>query len=301
MRDFPVGVKLQEQQDGSWRVHPPRSVATLASIERIKATHDGRCLIVASGQSAKGFDYSALPENTFIIAVNGAPVILDEVNCDYHGYVATDPDFFEHRMPIVTNAVGKAKLSCLSFLGIGRIAATNPRLLSKNGRKIHLIEPVNRQYLLPRKEDRDLQAMLEKHPDMTSANISGFSRERVGWSSDIRSGVFTARTVTYTAFQVARYMGFSKIGFIGADFTDGGRAYNEGESPRPSKLATDFDGIISQAFEIGITKCKNDGVGLYNLSPDSRLSELGLDPTGALHAFQSESNLHATTDATLQA
>lgn len=98
-----------------------------------------------------------------------------------------------------------------------------------------------------------------------------------GFSTDLAEGVYSGYTISYLAMQLAAYMGFSEIIYLGLDLQNDGhnthffgqdfcsRNHDSTEFPRMRKM-----------LEVGASRVKELGIRLFNCSP-----------TGILNGFES--------------
>jgi Kdo-III transferase WaaZ len=277
MREFPTSVELKPTPSGEWEVFlHGNKLCRSASLNDLHDRFNGKsCLIAATGPSSRTIDWQHLSEELFVFGVNGAIAITNDTNTRLKGFIATDPDFFQNRMSLVKASMEEASIIVLSVLGLGYVAESEPELLRQKSDATFVIEPINRYYCVPRLRPAELTPILETDPDLISGDQKDdFSQERLGWSHDLRKGVFTARTIAFTALQTAAFMGFKTISLTGADFTSDGRVYQEPDGPRPSKIDSDFDRIIKYAFLLGQQACQSKEIIVYNTAVNSRLNEL---------------------------
>ena len=94
-----------------------------------------------------------------------------------------------------------------------------------------------------------------------------------GFSHDLTAGIYSGYTVSYFGLQVAVYMGFKEIFYLGLDLKNQGekthffghdfhsRTHDQSEYPRMRK-----------AFEQSAAMLEQRGVKVYNCSPDSTLT-----------------------------
>ena len=94
-----------------------------------------------------------------------------------------------------------------------------------------------------------------------------------GFSLDLTRGIYSGYTVSYFALQVAVYLGFRQIFYLGLDLKNAGerthffgydfhsRAHDQTEYPR-----------MRRAFEKAAEQVAAMGIEVYNCSPDSTLA-----------------------------
>lgn len=63
-----------------------------------------------------------------------------------------------------------------------------------------------------------------------------YKSKNIGFSKDITDGYFCARTIAYVALQLAYYLGFKRVFFVGLDLnSEVGRFYDK-KDPLPTTL-----------------------------------------------------------------
>jgi KDO transferase-3 len=111
---------------------------------------------------------------------------------------------------------------------------------------------------------------VELHPTVRQQNgVVGFSR-------DLRKGLFCGRTIGYRAIQIGYFLGFRRVVLLGMDV--GGqrhavRFYESLADGRPSRLADDFEPYILPCFEIVRRLHAAGEIEVFNCSATSRLPD----------------------------
>ena len=204
--------------------------------------------ILATGPSIKDLDLSKLQGHK-VLGLNGAIATCQEVGISPSHYAITDRDFFEHRMPLVVDAVNSGAHCLFSMNGLARICEQAPQLLTTG--KISLLQTVNRYYGLPQLSANDLVEALQHHP---SLSISSDGDSKIGWSRDISHGVFTANTIAYIGCQIAESLGAENAYLLGMDLgsptNTPARSYEDGQKARPTTLDKDYESTILPSFEL---------------------------------------------------
>lgn len=225
--------------------------------------------LLATGPSISGVDLGRLRDRA-VLGLNGAIVNCREAGILPSHYAITDRDFFEHRMPLVLDAVRSGAHCLFSFNGLARICEHSPELFETG--RISLLQTVNRYYGIPQLPEAALRQALRGHPELV---VPGSGDPRIGWSRDMTHGVFTANTIAYIGCQIAESLGAGNAYILGMDLGSGRgvplRSYEEGKDARPTTLDKDYERVILPAFELlsGLeTGCK-----FWNLSAVSRLPE----------------------------
>ena len=96
-----------------------------------------------------------------------------------------------------------------------------------------------------------------------------------GFSFDMQQGVYSGYTVSYLALQLAAYMGFKEIFFLGLDLKHApARTHFFGWDHRSgSHESTEFP-KMRRMLTYGAEMLRSSGVSVYNCSPDTTLDGL---------------------------
>lgn len=220
--------------------------------------------IVATGPSVNEYPWERIrKENRFVIAVNGAPTVLKEAGISPDLLVVVDNRFARSGTQHIANAPGVPLVTIFRAASI--LATSSPGLLA--GRRISLLEKINSWYGLPQVAHERIVEMNRQSgspfhfPDFTDPTY------RIGWSEAPEMGFFSASTVVFAALQVAVGLGAVDIEILGMDLSGAGRAYDEGDNPRPSSLQEQYSKSILPSFEIMHQALAGSGVAIRNLSP----------------------------------
>lgn len=110
---------------------------------------------------------------------------------------------------------------------------------------------------------------LEGRPFGVPLNLIGIK----GWSWDLEVGIYSGYTISYFALQLAVYMGFKEIYFLGLDLKNtksnthffGSDFHSEShDTTEYPKMRKSFEDIAPMLLE--------KGINVYNCSPDSTLT-----------------------------
>ena len=204
------------------------------------------------------------------MGINGAIAICKNHRILPTFYASTDYDFFDHRMPLIKEAINSGAHCFFSFNGISRICEQAPEIIAQG--KISLLETVNRYYGIPQMDRTTFQQTATVDPDIV---ISELLNSKVGWSHNITKGVFASNTIAYSACQIAAHLQARNVFILGMDLgTSGGgpiRAYETGEQARPSSLSNSYHKSILPAFQLLSTL--DLSTRFWNLSAQSRLPD----------------------------
>lgn len=249
------------------------SMRGLADWRNLKNKYSGSVFILASGPSANNFPlnkYSNYP----IIAVNGSVTKLLEANIKPLFYIGTDLGAISHLGELVIDGVNSSHFSAFSQSIFDTILLANKDLLDKQKlEEVYLLEKSNRLDRQNKISDRwfALKNLMDK--DLTY-EFSFFSqrKNRIGFSHNLEKGYYCARTIVYTAVQLAKFLGFSKVFIVGMDLSSETRFYEaDSNSYDTFSLLGNYDRFIAPSFEILSKHVLNKNFSVFNLSVDSRL------------------------------
>ena len=93
-----------------------------------------------------------------------------------------------------------------------------------------------------------------------------------GFSTDLEEGIYSGYTISYFALQVAAYMGFNKIFFLGLDLKhDGSKTHFFGQDPQTvNHEQTEFP-RMQKTLNFGADFLTSKDIEVYNCSPVSTL------------------------------
>jgi KDO transferase-3 len=156
--------------------------------------------------------------------------------------------------------------------GIGHICERDPTLLSHG--RIYLSEVVNRRWGVPRLTAATFDEAAGGDPDMELHPTVRPQNGLVGFSRDLRKGLFCGRTIGYRAIQIGYFLGLRRVFLLGMDLGSQGqrvRFYELLAEGRPSLLEQDFAPYILPCFEI-VRRLQSAGeLEVFNCSTTSRL------------------------------
>lgn len=94
-----------------------------------------------------------------------------------------------------------------------------------------------------------------------------------GFSFDLTEGIYSGYTVSYFALQVAVYMGFTRIFYVGLDLKHvRGQTHFFGQDPvSKNHERTEFPKMM-RVLEYGAQQLRRTDVQVYNTSPDTTLT-----------------------------
>jgi KDO transferase-3 len=258
------------EADVVWR---GKTVGRLRSLEAMRGRYSGDCFVVGAGPSLAAIDLrrvAAWPT----IGVNGTILkfLQDGTRPSY--YSITDPDFFEHRFPLVRAALESGATCFFTYIGLSKICERDPYLLRDV--PLGLGDIVNRRYFVPRLTVAECDAIAEGDPDLTLHPAVRGQEGLVGFSHNVAKGMFCGKSVGYRGIQIAYHMGFRRIFLLGMDMGTQGdnvRFYETKDHARPSLLEQEFDAYIRPCFEIVKSLRETGELEVYNCSLASRLPD----------------------------
>jgi Kdo-III transferase WaaZ len=249
-----------------------KPVLTLHRFEKNRHQQRGPVLIVASGPSAADFPldhYRHIP----MIAMNGSLLRLQQDDIPAFFYLCDDPRFAKARHDVLSNAITHAENVALNAPALEQFLSTAPAL------PWHatpwLLERVNRSWRAPRISDRRFAWSVRHDQELFSAfSIWRNKPNRLGFSTNMAKGYYSARTIPYCALQLACHLGFSHAYIVGLDLNPAlGRCYPEGAQQLKSTLDIDYDDFILPSFQFMQSRLHQTQppFHVYNLSLGSRL------------------------------
>ena len=216
-------------------------------------------VIFATGPSVKEISSDFFDSNKFdFIGVNGA----NEVNIQnlFKYYTIIDPRFIKNRFDIVKDILSDIKVNlfitpqCL-FEVLIKISIDEIKC------SLFIIENVLLKTYQPKSNLQDIN----KEWLVKSKNVA--------FSTHLEEGFFDGGTVAYTALQIALYLDYKEIYFVGLDMNnfDVPRFYEASNNVQISYLLCDYERIIN-SFELAAKLAKQNKVNIYNLSRNSAIN-----------------------------
>lgn len=268
------GVALERDEAGrltGMRLRGHRLACVNAQMAYASDLHDAgqECHLIATGPSVNLIDYRTLHMSR-VLGVNGAIALTERqgVRFDYYcivdtGFVRNRPDLVERviREPLtlfatplvlwhIAECIGLEHLRCRIFLV--------DDMLFPAGRRAPRAHELRATY------DALTLALFDAKPPL-------------GFSLDLRRGVFDGRTVAYTGLQVLAALGFKRMYLHGVDLAAARRTprfYEESvSSMQPSYLDENFRDFIEPSFRHASALLARRGVEVRNLSMESALGE----------------------------
>lgn len=240
----------------------------LCNLSELKDTYSGPMLLTATGPSIKEVDFSMLPSSFPVMGVNGAYFLEGKVA--FSLYLVVDMEFFDRKPEVIVGIVSNPQI--LFFTTTHGIAKIIERIGLDNIQcRLALIEDACYMIYQPKVASHNIATAFHRsdctllHPQLN----------HIGFSTDIRQGIFDAGTVAYWALQIIAYLGFDKIIIAGLDMNnfEQPRFYENGENKLPSYLADKVDDMVFPAFELASRYLRGKGTAVINISLNSAIPE----------------------------
>jgi KDO transferase-3 len=234
----------------------------------LPARNAAECHLIATGPSINAIDYDALPMPS-VMGVNGAIALCDRYDLRFDYYCVIDAGFVRNHGELVDRIVAEPLTLFATPTVLWHIAqrCTPSRMRCRVFLLDEMLFPAGRGALDP------AQVRAAHGP----ASLAWFDAARpLGFSLDIRRGVFEGRTVAYTGLQVLASLGFRHIYLHGLDLVDAARTprfYEQPGTMQPSQLDTHLRDVIAPSFRHAGALLRRRGVSVTNLSMRSALGE----------------------------
>jgi Kdo-III transferase WaaZ len=261
------GVSIQRDGQGRLAGLSIDGVApALADVQPVPQHRHALCHLIATGSSVNQIDDDLLdPRN--VLGVNGAIALQEKYRIRFDYYCIVDTGFVRNRFDRVRRVLQQNLVLFTTPLVRWYIAQ---RFALEHMRcRIVLIENV----LQPVRQ-RAL-SMAELLARRGTGELSGFDPQRaLGFSRDIRRGVFDSQTVAYIALRVLAWLGFGAIALHGMDLCEAARTprfYASLATMQPSALDAHFASAIEPSFRHAAALLRARGIRVSHLSMRSAL------------------------------
>lgn len=232
----------------------------------------GECHLIATGPSINEIDYAAL-DLPRVMGVNGAIALRRKTQVRFDYYCIVDVGFVRDHGELVDEIVAQPLTLFATPYVMWHIAQ---RCAPSHMRcRVFLLDemlfPAGQGALDPAQLSTRLLAARD------AAALAWFDAPRsLGFSLDIRRGIFEGRTVAYTGLQVLASLGFRDIYLHGLDLVDAARTprfYEQAGAMQPSQLDLHLRDTIEPSFRHAAALLRERGVRVTNLSLQSALGE----------------------------
>ncbi|WP_322043810.1 hypothetical protein [Paraburkholderia sp. J67] len=226
------------------------------------------CHLIATGPSVNAIDYRALPMQR-VLGVNGAIALAGQQGVRFDYYCIVDTGFVRNRPDLVERVIGEPLTLFATPLVLWHIAERFgiERIRCRVFILDDMLFPAGRRAPLP----RELRALYD-----TRALALFDAPQPLGFSLDVRRGVFDGRTVAYAGLQVLAALGFKRLYLHGVDLQAAKRTprfYESTSDMQPSYLDDNFADFIEPSFRHAAALLARRGIDVCNLSLDSALGD----------------------------
>ena len=275
MRNISDKFSIREESEDKKTIYwDETKVVELMSTNELKDQEKGQCLLLGSGPSVKDIDYKKVG-NKPVFMMNGSIVLADKFKQNRILYVADDFGFICRNMDTIKSAIKESDLIFLNAPGLSHICSVNKMLLK--GKKVVLIERVNRFYNVPQMSDKLFYKNNKHNLNYVFAGISLVNRNyNIGFTKNLLNGYFGGRTIPYCALQIAYHLGYRDISMIGVDFTNIGERFYFEQSPEKTKLKENYNRHILPSFKTAKKCSLKDNWELRIINSSSQLLIDGL-------------------------
>jgi KDO transferase-3 len=226
------------------------------------------CHLIATGPSINAIDYDVLPMPR-AMGVNGAIALRRKYDVRFDYYCIVDAGFVRNHGELVDLIVAEPLTLFATPTVLWHIAQRCAP--SRMRCRVFLLD----EMLFPAGSGALEVAQLRAAHG--AASLAWFDAARpLGFSLDIRRGVFEGRTVAYTGLQVLASLGFRRIYLHGLDLVDAARTprfYERQGAVQPSQLDKHLRDVIAPSFRHAGALLRRRGVQVTNLSMRSALGE----------------------------
>ncbi len=248
-----------------------RQVGQTQPLGALHKAEEPQCYLIASGPSLSRIDLDRLTGKV-CFGVNGAVASTSDSTVSFRYHLVSDASFVRDRLAMVRQMIESGADCLFSFGALNSLCEQDAALLAHD--RLFLLPEINAFYNIPRLAPRAFSEWAAAQAYLTLHSDPQYHTDRVGFSRDIRRGVFTAQTVIFEALQVACYLGYRRIFILGMDLNavpGQARFYEQGDQVARTRLDRDYGPYIRPAFEVARSVATTAGFEVYNLSPDSRL------------------------------
>lgn len=261
--DFRIGRRAIPIANAAVAQRPgPLDGSTGALPDRARTAH-----LIATGPSIADIDYTSLNLSN-VLGVNGTIALGVRHGVPFDFYCVTDKGFIRHRRELVANIIARDLLFFTTPICLWTILQTFPA--RSIACRFFLIERVGKQALCPTRS-------VEEVASTSGGALLPFGGDHeLGFSQDVRQGVFPGGTVAFEALQVLTWLGFESIVLHGIDLANAAstpRFYETADDTLPTMLHRQLAHEIEPSFRQTAPLLQQRGIHVTNLSPVSALGE----------------------------
>ncbi|NIE66756.1 hypothetical protein [Burkholderia sp. Ax-1719] len=226
------------------------------------------CHLIATGPSVNSIDYRALPMS-HVLGVNGAIALAAKHGVRFDYYCIVDTGFVRNRPDLVERVIAEPLTLFATPLVLWHIAERFgiERLRCRVFILDDMLFPAGRRA----PKSCELQAIYGARA------LQLFDAPQpLGFSLDLRRGVFDGRTVAYAGLQVLAALGFKRLYLHGVDLAATKRTprfYESAGDMQPSYLDENFADFIEPSFRHAAALLARRGIDVCNLSLESALGD----------------------------
>ncbi|WP_437889122.1 sugar glycosyltransferase [Phytobacter sp. V91] len=243
------------------------SAVPLVDLSALKGSAQGEVMLTATGPSTAEIDFKKLPGTLPVMGVNGAYSLAQDVA--FTLYLIVDMEFFDKRSDLVESII--ADPGILLFTTMHGIAKILDRHATRLKCRLALIEDACYKIYQPKVAD-EMKWQTWQHRESIRFCAD---RQDIGFSTDIREGIFDAGTVVYWALQILCFMGFETILISGLDMNNfqQPRFYETAENKLPSYLENKVDNLVIPSFAHAAKIMKENKSSVLNFSLNSAVPD----------------------------
>lgn len=222
-------------------------------------------LLTATGPSVKVTRFDNIPTMP-TIGVNGAYSLHPQV--DFRFYVIVDMGFIDSRPDIVRDIIQRTELILFTTVhGVARILDHFGQALIAC--RLAIVEDAACKIYNPRLN----RIALYDHYSRVPGVVFSTACNTLGFSEDIRCGIFDAGTVAYWALQIITYLGFKQLFIAGLDMNNFHlpRFYETDQNRLPTSLQEKMESQVIPAFQHASAIMKSRHISVKNLSLHSAI------------------------------
>lgn len=269
-----------------WKKKP---VASIPYAHQLQNMFKGSCFIIASGPSLADIDLRIVA-GYHTISLNCAIKKFNHDSVQPTHCIIVDHRVFERQWDCVKASILSGANCFFSYEGLSRICEREPELLTQG--KIFLIESISRKFGVPRPSISECETNLKSDPEIFIAEEFPKLCRSVGFSTSLRKGLFSGKTVATWATQLGIALGYNEIFIIGMDLGGTGKKhfYADGNHHAPPDFMKDYEPNIRVCFEQAKRASLANGFKIYNLSEHSTLPHEIIEKIGMEQALSLAGN-----------
>ncbi|MGI4985026.1 MAG: hypothetical protein ACRYGL_17125 [Janthinobacterium lividum] len=237
--------------------------------EREAGRHAGTAHLIACGPSIRSIDYATL-RLPHALGVNGAVALAADQSLHFDYYCVTDTLFVRGKPDMIAEIIGRDLLLFTTPLCLWHILQHFDADAIRC--RIFLFERVD----LPASQ-ADAAGTAGTPGTDARRGLTVFDAARgLGFSEDIRDGVFPGGTVAYESLQILNWLGFTRFFLHGVDLGNAAsepRFYETPGAAMPTTLHLQLATEIEPSFRQAAGILRAQGATVRNLSPVSALGE----------------------------